>query len=160
LTQSILQVACAGLGTLGFALFFRVRAVHLPAATLAGVLSWSAYLVIHAAGGSVFFSTLVAALLVCLWAETMARRRKAPATIFLVSGIVPLLPGSALFYTMDSVVQGDMDTFLAKAAETVFVAVAIAGGILIASEIIRVITRAWAKHRKRQLTNPNDPRGQ
>ena len=104
MTADILQIFCAGLGTLGFALFLRVRGAHLPAATLGGVLSWTLYLLVHAAGGTVFFSTLVAALAVCLWSETMARRRKAPATIFLMPGIVPLLPGGAMYYTMDSVV--------------------------------------------------------
>ena len=123
--REILQVFCAGLGTLGFALFFRVRPVHLLAATLGGVLSWTLYLVVFAAGGTVFSSTLVAALAVCLWAETMARVRKAPATVFLVPGIIPLLPGGALYYAMDSVVTGDMDVFLAKGKETVFIAVGI-----------------------------------
>ncbi len=155
MTADILQIFCAGLGTLGFALFLRVRGAHLPAATLGGVLSWTLYLLVHAAGG-----TLVAALAVCLWSETMARRRKAPATIFLMPGIVPLLPGGAMYYTMDSVVLGDMDTFVVKASETLFVAVGIAGGILIASEVVRVVTRIWAKRRRRQLDVPNDPRGQ
>ena len=160
MTADILQIFCAGLGTLGFALFLRVRGAHLPAATLGGVLSWTLYLLVHAAGGTGFFSTLVAALAVCLWSETMARRRKAPATIFLMPGIVPLLPGGAMYYTMDSVVLGDMDTFVVKASETLFVAVGIAGGILIASEVVRVVTRIWAKRRRRQLDVPNDPRGQ
>ena len=151
MTADILQIFCAGLGTLGFALFLRVRGAHLLAATL---------VLVHAAGGTVFFSTLVAALAVCLWSETMARRRKAPATIFLMPGIVPLLPGGAMYYTMDSVVLGDMDTFVVKASETLFVAVGIAGGILIASEVVRVVTRIWAKRRRRQLDVPNDPRGQ
>lgn len=151
--KEILQVFCAGLGTLGFALFFRVRPVHLLAATLGGVLSWTLYLVVFAAGGTVFSSTLVAALAVCLWAETMARVRKAPATVFLVPGIIPLLPGGALYYAMDSVVTGDMDVFLAKGKETVFIAVGIAGGILIASEIVRVTTRIQAKRRRIQKSD-------
>ncbi len=158
--NEVLQVFCAGVGTLGFALFFRVRAAHLPAATLGGVLSWTVYLLVFSAGGTVFFSTLVSALAVCLWAEAMARLRKAPATVFLVPGIVPLLPGSALYYTMESVVSGDMETFVAKTTETIFVAVGIAGGILIASEIVRVITRVSAKRKRRPSPAPNDPRGQ
>ena len=160
MTGYILQILCAGLGTLGFSLFFRVRASHLPAATFGGVLSWTCYLLVRTAGGTVFFSTLAAALVVCLWSETMARQRKAPATIFLVPGIVPLLPGGALYYTMDSVVLGDMDTFVAKGSETLFVAVGIAGGILIASEIVRMATRIWARRSKRYPDKPNDPRGQ
>lgn len=160
MTGSILQVICAGLGTLGFSLFFRVRTSHLPYATLGGILSWTVYLLIRSIGGTVFFSTLVAALLICLWAEAMARRRKAPATIFLVPGIIPLLPGGALYYTMDSVVRKDMDTFVAKAGETAFVAIGIAGGILIASEIVRLITQTISKYRGRSDPPRDSLRGQ
>ena len=158
--SELIQVLCAGLGTLGFSVFFRVRTAHLPAATLGGVLSWTCYLLVSRMGGTVFFSTLIAALAVCLWAEAMARLRKAPATVFLVPGIIPLLPGSTLYYTMDGLVARDMHTFIAKGGETLFVAVGIAGGILIASEIVRVITHAWARHKKRQVAVSNDPRGQ
>ena len=34
-------------------------------------------------------------------AELLARLLKAPATIFLVIGIIPLVPGGGLYYTMD-----------------------------------------------------------
>ncbi len=156
----VLHVLWAALGTLGFSLFFRVRPAHLPAAVLGGALSWTVYLLVFDAGGTVFFGTLISALAVCLWSEAMARLRKAPATVFLVPGIIPLLPGSALYYAMDSVVSGDMETFVTKASETVFVAVGIAGGILIASEIVRVITRIHAKRKKRPAPPPNDLSGQ
>ena len=159
MNHAVLQVLCAALGTLGFSVFFRVRASHLPIATLGGALSWAVYLLVQAVGGSVFFSTLVSALVVCLWAETMARLRKAPATVFLVPGIIPLLPGGALYHTMRGVVSGDMETFLARGTETVFVAVGIAGGILIASEIVRVVVRLLSKKRRRPSA-AGDPEGQ
>lgn len=82
--QEVLQVICAGLGTLGFALFFHVQARHLLLATLGGALSWVLYLAVLAGGGNVFVAALVSSLVVCLWAETFARVRKAPATIFLI----------------------------------------------------------------------------
>ena len=59
MNHAVLQVLCAALGTLGFSVFFRVRASHLPIATLGGALSWAVCLLVQAAGGSVFFSTPV-----------------------------------------------------------------------------------------------------
>lgn len=146
--EAMLQIVCAGLGTLGFALFFRVRPGHLPVATLGGVLSWTCYLVVYALCHSVFFSTLVAALVICLWSETIARIRKAPANIFLIPGIIPLLPGGALYYAMNGVVNGDMSIFVRKGSQVACIAVGIAGGILIASEIVRVVIRIQ-NHRRR-----------
>ena len=45
--QELIQIFCATLGTLGFALLFRVRREHLLFATLGGALSWTAYLPRH-----------------------------------------------------------------------------------------------------------------
>lgn len=146
--EAMLQIVCAGLGTLGYALFFHVRPCHLIMATLGGALSWLCYLLTFYASGSVFLSALVAAMGVCLWSETMARLRKAPANVFLIPGIIPLLPGGALYYTMSGVVNGNMEMFMRKGVETAMMAVGIAGGILIASEIVRVIM-SIEKRRKR-----------
>ena len=96
--QELIQIFCATLGTLGFALLFRVRREHLLFATLGGALSWTAYLAVGFAGAGVFLSSLTGGVAVCLWSEMMARWRKAPANVYLIPGIVPLLPGSALYY--------------------------------------------------------------
>lgn len=137
--QEVLQVICAGLGTLGFALFFHVQARHLLLATLGGALSWVLYLAVLTGGGNVFVAALVSSLVVCLWAETFARVRKAPATIFLIPGIIPLLPGGSLYYTMSALIATDMETVILKGKETGMVAMGIVVGILVASEIVRVV---------------------
>ena len=154
--EAVIQILCAGMGTLGCALFFHGAMRQLPGAALGGVLSWACYLLVFAVCGDVFFSTLVAALAICLWSESMARIRKAPANVFLIPGIVPLLPGGALYYLMDSVVQGDMEGVLHRGSETIFVAVGIAGGILFASELVRVIlyVRKRRERKKRGKTLP------
>jgi uncharacterized membrane protein YjjB (DUF3815 family) len=145
---ALIQILCAALGTLGFALFFHVRPCHLLVATLGGALSWLVYLLVGQAGGGVLVNTLVAAMAVCLWSETMARLRKAPANVFLIPGIVPLLPGGAFYYAMQGVVLNDMEEFTRKGSEAAFIALGIAGGILVASEIVRLVL--GAQYRRRQ----------
>ena len=137
--EAVIQILCAGLGTLGFAMFFHVRPCHLPVAALGGSLAWLCYLLVWQVSASPFLSSLVASAAICLWSETLARVRKAPANVFLIPGIVPLLPGGALFYAMSGVVNGDMVRFMAKGSETLFVAVGIVGGIVIGSEIVRLV---------------------
>ncbi|MFR6380588.1 MAG: threonine/serine exporter family protein [Evtepia sp.] len=99
LQQGALQIFCGALGTLGFALFFFVRPKHLLLATLGGALSWLIYLLVLHGGGGVFLAALVSSMAVCFWSEALARVRKAPALIFLLPGIVPQLPGGALYYS-------------------------------------------------------------
>ena len=100
-----------------------------------------------------FFSSLIAAFVVCLWAELMARVRKAPATIFLIPGIIPLLPGGALYYAMSGMINKEQMLFVGKGMETIYIAVGIVGGIQFASEIVRVMMRDFGKTKKTESTN-------
>ena len=148
MTESILQIFYASMGTLGFALFFSVRSRHLLMATLGGTLSWSCYLVVMALDGRVFISALIAAIAICFWSELMARLRKAPANVFLMPGIVPLLPGGSLYYTMNALVQGDVEEFTNRGLETALIALGIAVGIVIATEIVRLMMSISRRRRK------------
>lgn len=148
--QELIQTFCAALGTLGFALLFRVKREHLLFATLGGALSWVVYLAAGLAGAGVFLCPLAGGIAVCLWSEGMARWRKAPANVYLIPGIVPLLPGSALYYAMEAVVNEDTAVFAAKGIEALLGAVGIAGGILIASEIVRCFVVAAHFRRRKQ----------
>lgn len=150
MNESLLHIICAGIGTLGYALYFHVRPCHLVVATLGGALSWLLYLLTFHVSANSFLSVLVAAMGVCLWSETMARLRKAPANIFMISGIMPLLPGGSLYYAMSGVVNSDMDLFMSKGIETAMMAVGIAGGILVASEIVRVIMSIQRRRKRAQ----------
>ena len=146
----MLEIVCAALSTLGFALLFHVRPCHLPVATLGGALSWVAYLLAEKAGAGLFLGSLLAAMAVCLWSETMARVRKAPANVFLIPGIIPLLPGSKLYYTMSAMVSRDSETLFLQGTGTALVAVGIAGGIVVASEIVRIFlgVQDWRRQKK------------
>ena len=93
MNQAILQIVCGVLGTFAFALFFHVAPRHLVLATVGGGLSWLLYLLVFAQGNGVFLSAMAASFGICLWSEIMARVRKAPTNIFLIPGIIPLLPG-------------------------------------------------------------------
>lgn len=148
--EGLLQILCAGLGTFAFALFFHVRSRHLLLATLGGALSWLLYLLVFQGTGNVFLSALAASLGVCLWAEILARVRKAPANIFLIPGIIPLLPGGALYYTMSALIAGEMDIVIQRGRETGLMALGIVVGILIASELTRLAMWGWF-HRKKLL---------
>lgn len=156
--EGAIQILCGGLGTLAYALFFHVRPRHLLLATLGGALSWLLYLLVLARDGNVFLSALVASMGVCLWSEGMARVRKAPANIFMIPGIIPLLPGGALYYTMSALIGGDVDTVMLKGKETGLMALGIVVGILVASELVRMIL--WAEiRRKKMLRSRRTPPG-
>ena len=130
-----IQLVAAFVGTVGFsALFGAPRRFYLYCG-LAGMAGWAVYLFVstgHSVVGAAFFAALTVAAI----SHVMARLRHCPVTVFLICGIIPLVPGGGIFWTAYYLVTDQ----LRLAAETGFVAlkvtIAIAGGIILASGII------------------------
>ena len=125
----LIQLFTAFLGSLGFALLFGVRRRHLLFAALGGMLAWGVYLAMDRWLAMNFLSCLTASVFAVGYAELMARLRKLPAILFTVPAIIPLVPGSTLYYAMSEAVQGDLTQARAFGSETLVAALAIAGGI-------------------------------
>ncbi len=102
-----------------------------------GALGWFAYLMAEPFM-SVVAQNLVASIVIGLFAEIMSRVMKTPATIFLIIGILPLVPGGGIYYTMEYAVYGNTPLFLEKGLQTFAIAAAIAFGVSIPSSIFRV----------------------
>ena len=103
---------------------------------LGGGLGWFAYL-ISAPFNSVVMQNLIAAVTVALFAEFMSRIFKTPSTVFLVIGVLPMVPGGGIYYTMEYGIKGNTEMFISKGMETLAVAGAIAVGVSLASAIFR-----------------------
>ena len=128
--DQLIQVAAAGLGSLGFALLFNLRGSRLFWASLGGVISWGVYLIVMLFWPSEAGGYLLAAFLLTVYAEIMARLQKAPVTVYLVAGTIPLIPGAGLYRTMSHAVSGDWQAALTTGVHTLVLAAAISGGIL------------------------------
>lgn len=85
----------------------------------------------------VIASVFLATVLVALASEFLARYHKFPSTIFLVPGILPLVPGTFAYETMFSVVRGHYTQAIAQGVETLGWGLAIAVGIATVSVGIR-----------------------
>lgn len=138
-----LQIFTAFLGAFGFSVLFNIRRTKLWIASVGGALDWSIYLAL----GTVLTGDAVryffAAAFVTVYAEIFARIKKTPTTSFLVSGIIPLVPGGALYNTMKYALNSDWLSFGETAIYTVQLAMAIAAGIMVVSSLIRVIAAGF-----------------
>ena len=129
--EIFVQLLAASLGSLGFAMIFRLRAALLPPAALGGLINWGIYLLLFHLSGEVFLSALAASAASAVYAEILARRLRAPTTLFIVPAVIPSIPGSNLYYTMQAAVGGESGALIENALLTLEWAVAIAGGISI-----------------------------
>lgn len=136
-----LQILTGALGSLGFGILFRMRPRHLPWALLGGGVTWCVYLLVQTFNPMV--ATLVASMAAHLWAMVMAHWRKSPSTIFSITAVVPLIPGSGLYYTMSAVVAGS-ETALNYGAQALMTAAAIGFGALLftaAEHAVRLVIK-------------------
>ena len=135
--EIVLPCVWAFLSSLTFCGIFNVKDKKIILiSAFGGGLGWLAYL-LAAPLNSVVMQNLIAAVTVALFAEFMSRIFKTPSTVFLVIGVLPMVPGGGIYYTMEYGIKGDTQRFIEKGLETIAVAGAIAIGVSIASAIFR-----------------------
>ena len=139
--QVCTELVTAFTGALGFGVLFNIKRDKLLPAAFGGFLGWAVYLALGRVLPEDAIRYLLAAMIVTVYAEVMARRKKTPATIFVVPGIVPMVPGGSLYYTMRYLVEGNQEAFRHQSVYTLLLAGAIAGGILCAMTLWRIIAR-------------------
>ena len=142
--DAIIQILMGYLGSLGFNILFNIRGRKLFIASLGGLISWTVFLLLEPIlpGEPVRFFLSAAA--VTVYGEVFARIEKTPTTTFLVPSIIPLIPGSALYYTMNYAVRGDMENFAAQGMHTIAMAGIMAVGMLMVSTTVRLLT-TWRR---------------
>lgn len=139
MTTYIIQILSAIIGSVGFALIFNLKRAKIPFIIIGSGLGWAVYLLCYHFTQSTFLSNMLAAVFCTASAEFLARWRKAPATMFLIIHIIPLVPGGSLFYTMRSFVLHDSAAFTSYAMSTFYTAAGIAVGILVVTSCISIL---------------------
>jgi len=150
LTEIGIRVVTATLGTLGFALIFRVNAKRLPFAMLGGMITWIVYEAVALYFPQVMVASFVSALVMALYSEIMARVLRAPTILFLLTGAVPIVPGNGLYQSIRSLMTGDMARFSTNARSTLETLLGITVGLGVASILVGVALQI--------MKNSRDPR--
>ena len=87
-----LQFLLAGAGTLSFAILFACPRRTLPYCGLVGAVGWLVYEIAELFGMEAFAASLLAVIPLTLLARILAMTLRAPVTVFLLTGIFPLVP--------------------------------------------------------------------
>lgn len=135
MTDIIKQVMMALLSSLAFGIIFNLHGCRLVLAGIGGMLGWIAYLIFYHFTAQEVTSYMLATVVTTLYAQSLARIVKCPATLFLVPTVVPILPGGYLYYTMLYACEGNWSGFLSKGVLTLSTAGAIAVGMLVGSSL-------------------------
>lgn len=135
-------------GSFCFGIIFNIRGSKLLFAGLGGALSQLAYLLLAIPFSQEITQYFFATVVTALYAELLARIKKAPATVFLVPSIIPLVPGGMMYYSMEMCISGKINNFLNLLLQTIGVAGALAMGILVVSSFNKLLKVIDAKRRE------------
>ena len=126
----IIQFIVSLFATISFALLFSAEKKQLFFCGLTGAVGWIVYIVSLDYHAENAIANLIATLALTLVARTFSALRRTPVTVFLLSGIFPLVPGAGIYYTSYYFIMGDMHMFSQYGISTIKVAGAIVLGII------------------------------
>lgn len=138
-----LEVLAAGLGTLAFAVLFHVPGRYYLRCAFTGAAGWLLYLVLRPLI-TVIPATFFATLLVVLLSRFSSVKVRCPVTIFLISGIFPLVPGLGIYRTAYFAVSNDLAAAGSTGFFTLKTAVAMVLAILLGFELPQNLFRRLA----------------
>ncbi|MDQ1017366.1 uncharacterized membrane protein YjjP (DUF1212 family) [Streptomyces afghaniensis] len=146
----VLLIGASMLLSLAFAVLLQQERSTVVWVTLNGGVAWIVYGAMHYAGDiSPVASTAAAAGLVGLFGQLLSRYQFASALPYTTAAIGPLLPGSATYFGLLAIAQNEVDEGLVSLSKAVALAMAIAIGVNLGSEISRMFLRIGSAEKRR-----------
>ena len=136
----LIEFIAAFAGTVAFALLFSVPKRYYGFCGLIGGSGWICYQ-LFLLFCSIPVSTFFAGVLVVFLSRLCAVYQRCPVTVFLISGIFPLVPGAGIYWTAYYIVTNDLDMAREKGFLTLKIAVAIVLSILLIFELPQKLFR-------------------
>ena len=143
----IQEILAAMVGTIAFSLLFGVPRKYYAYCGLIGGAGWGVY----SAAGLLWApaqSALAATIVVILLSRLAAVKERCPVTIFLISGIFPLVPGAGVYWTVYYMVTDQLYLAVQTGYTAVKVAVAIVLGIVFVFDLPQGLFRALVGRRR------------
>lgn len=128
-------VACAG-----FVIVFNIHGYGNLLCALGGGITWAIYCLVRALGGDVLLCYFLSTVAAAAFAEVMARVRKYPAISYLITSLLPLIPGSGIYYAAQSAMAGDSAGFVAHSTQTLAITGVMAVGILLVVTLTKLLS--------------------
>ncbi|WP_431782630.1 threonine/serine ThrE exporter family protein [Streptomyces chumphonensis] len=133
------QLMAATLLALAFCVMLQQQRDTVVWATLNGGVAWLVYGVLaHTADFDPVFATVTAAGLVGLFGQLMSRYQWESALPYVTAAIGPLLPGSATYYGLLNIAQGNVNGGVQYLSTAAALALAIAIGVNLGGELARL----------------------
>ena len=140
MSKFAIEMISSILGTVGFAILFKLHPKKLwSVAILGGGCYGFYYLFATVIGSNVFVAALISTAFVATASELFARIMRSPTIIFVIPSIIPIVPGGSLYRFMKELINGNKDVAMTHGRDALLIALGVAGGIILASIAVSLI---------------------
>ena len=133
-----IKILGAFLSSLCFSIVFRVQKQYLCYCGIAGAVGWGVYLFSEELGASLVFANFLASMGAAVASQAFARLFKAPATMFYIPGILPMVPGASIYRAAFYMIRQESQLSNYYLVETLQIAGVIAIGIFLVDTFFRL----------------------
>lgn len=122
--------------SLGFALLYNLRGRILFWTALGGALGKLAFDLNVIAGEA--FDFFIASVVLAIYAEVMARLTKVPVMVYLIVGVLPIVPGAGVYRAIENFIAGNISVSMGYATDSLVACGCIALAFVLVSSTVRI----------------------
>lgn len=134
----IVQAIVSFIAVICFSLVLGVPKKFLILAGLTGSIGWLAFLIFSKLGISTIMSSLASAFVVAIISAILSKLLKSIANIFFIPGILPIVPGVAVYRAVYYTLLNNLEMTRKYFYETILIGGAIALSIFIVESIKKI----------------------
>lgn len=138
----------AFISTIGFCILFHVPKKHIISASFVGACGWVTYTFLTSSGDGKIIACFIGSCVVATISELFSRGFKEAATIFIIPGILPLVPGAGMYHTMIAILDGNLQETATLGTETLLMAGSISVALLVVASVIKVCVLIGSQTKK------------
>lgn len=141
------------IASMAFAVILRINRRHILLSGVGAAITFLIYSIsiglINSFFGAAFISTFIATL----YAEILARVRRAPTIVYTLTAVIPTVPGGDLYHAMRYLLMNDTEAAIYHFSVTAEIGLGIAGGIVAMSIIFATAMDTYRKLKERMPKN-------
>lgn len=139
--QLLIHFGSSFLTALGFAVLYNIPRKTIVPSGITGAVGWTIYFYLTEYLNLVdFLATIIASFFIAFTAQIFARRVRTPVIIFILPGIIPLVPGGTAYNAMRAFVEGHSELGFQYTTNTFLTAGAIALGLSINGALFQLLS--------------------
>ena len=125
MNRTIIEIIASAGSTFAFGILFNLKGKKLIAASIGGVIGWIIYIYFKHNGTSEPGAFFLSSIGITIYSEIIARVLKTPVTSTLIASLIPLVPGSGIYFTMSYFVENKIPEATQRGIDTLLVTIAI-----------------------------------